>query len=98
MPVKVVVLSVVVLVAGGASAGTAGSAACHSAAPVRGSTAYFGGDFRTTVGGDNLLAIDLRTGKLRSWFPRLANEVSVSVLAPSGGTLFVGGAFCASLG
>jgi outer membrane protein assembly factor BamB len=69
-----------------------------SAIAVRGTTAYFGGDFRTTVGGDNLLAIDLRTGKLRSWFPRLANEVSVGVLAPSGGKLFVGGQFCSSLG
>ena len=69
-----------------------------SAIAVRGRTAYFGGDFRTTVGGDNLLAIDLRTAKLRDWFPRLANEVSVNVLAPSGGTLFVGGAFCSSLG
>jgi outer membrane protein assembly factor BamB len=69
-----------------------------SAIAVRGTTAYFGGDFRTTVGGDNLLAIDLRSGKLRHWFPRLANEVSVSVLAPSGGKLFVGGAFCSSLG
>jgi outer membrane protein assembly factor BamB len=69
-----------------------------SAIAVRGTTAYFGGDFRTTVGGDNLLAIDLRSGKPRHWFPRLANEVSVSVLAPSGGKLFVGGAFCSSLG
>jgi outer membrane protein assembly factor BamB len=69
-----------------------------SAITVRGTIAYFGGDFRTTVGGDNLLAIDLRTGKLRTWFPRLANEVSVSVLALSGDKLFVGGAFCSSLG
>jgi outer membrane protein assembly factor BamB len=69
-----------------------------SAIAVRGTTAYFGGDFRTTVGGDNLLAIDLRTGKLRNWFPRLANEVSVGVLAPSGEKLFVGGGFCSSLG
>ena len=69
-----------------------------SAIAVRGTTAYFGGDFRTTVGDDNLLAIDLRNGKLRSWFPRLANEVSVSVLAPSGDKLLVGGQFCASLG
>lgn len=69
-----------------------------SAIAVRGTTAYFGGDFRTTVGGDNLLAIDLRSGKLRNWFPRLANEVSVAVLAPSGGKLFAGGAFCSSLG
>jgi hypothetical protein len=69
-----------------------------AAIAVRGTTAYFGGDFRTTVGGDNLLAIDLRTGNLRSWFPRLANEVSVGVLAPSGEKLFVGGQFCASLG
>ena len=69
-----------------------------SAIAVRGTTAYLGGDFRTTIGGDNLLAVDLRSGKLRNWFPRLANEVSVSVLAPSGGKLFVGGAFCTSLG
>jgi outer membrane protein assembly factor BamB len=68
-----------------------------AAIALRGTTAYFGGDFRTTVGGDNLLAIDLRTGKLRNWFPRLANEVSVGVLAPSGDKLFVGGQFCASL-
>jgi hypothetical protein len=40
-----------------------------SAIAVRGTTAYVGGDFRTTVGGDNLLAIDLRSGKLRNWFP-----------------------------
>jgi PQQ-like domain len=69
-----------------------------SAIAVRGTHAYFGGDFRTTVGGDNLLAIDLRTDKLRNWFPRLANEVSVGVLAPSGEKLFVGGELCSSLG
>lgn len=69
-----------------------------SAIAVRGTTAYIGGDFRTTIGGDNLLAVDLGTGKMRRWFPRLANEVSVGGLAPSGEKLFVGGSFCSSLG
>ena len=69
-----------------------------SAIAVQGTTAYIGGDFRTTNGRDNLLAIDLRTGKLRKWFPRLANEVAVGSLAPSGEKLLVGGQFCASLG
>jgi outer membrane protein assembly factor BamB len=64
---------------------------------LRGSTAYFGGTIRNSVGGHNLLAMDLRTGKLEPWFPQLAPFVSVGTIALSGDRAFVGGEFCAHL-
>lgn len=65
---------------------------------VKGHTAYLGGDVRTTIGGHNLLALDLRTGRLRNWFPKLAKYVSAGVSAFSGDRAFVGGQFCSTLG
>jgi outer membrane protein assembly factor BamB len=65
---------------------------------LNGSTAYLGGDLRSSIGGHNLLALDLRTGKLRHWFPSIARYVTVSRIAVSGGRVFVGGSFCSSIG
>ena len=64
---------------------------------VHGSIAYVGGNFRTTIGGQNLLAVNLRTGELRRWFPNLAHEVGVATIAISGEEAFVGGQFCPHL-
>jgi outer membrane protein assembly factor BamB len=65
---------------------------------VAGSTAYFGGSIRSSIGGDNLRAVDARTGKTRPWHPKLARYVSVGRIAPSGAKVFVGGSFCSSMG
>jgi hypothetical protein len=65
---------------------------------VHGTTAYLGGDLRTPIGGHNLLAIDLRSGKLTRWAPNLARHVSVGSIAISGDRAFVSGQFCSTLG
>lgn len=65
---------------------------------VAGSTAYFGGSIRSSIGGNNLHAIDVRTGKTRPWRPKLARYVSVGRIAPSGAKVYVGGSFCSSIG
>jgi outer membrane protein assembly factor BamB len=64
---------------------------------VHGSTAYLGGNLRTSIGLHELLAIDLRDGHLKRWFPNLARYVSVGVIALSDGKAFVGGQFCSRL-
>jgi outer membrane protein assembly factor BamB len=69
-----------------------------SAITVHGTTAYLGGDLRTSIGGHNLLAIDLRSGKLKRWTPNLARYVSVGSIAISGDRAFVSGQFCSTLG
>lgn len=65
---------------------------------VRGWTAYSGGSIRNDIGLHNLLAVDVRTGDNRSWFPNIAREVSVAKIALSGDKAFVGGQFCSTLG
>jgi outer membrane protein assembly factor BamB len=69
-----------------------------SAITVHGATAYLGGDLRTSIGGHNLLAIDLRSGKLNPWSPNLARYVTVGGIAITGTKAFVGGSFCSSIG
>ena len=45
----------------------------------------------------NLEAVDLRTGKVRNWFPKVAPRVwSASVEGVVRGEVFVGGQFCSS--
>jgi outer membrane protein assembly factor BamB len=65
---------------------------------VAGSTAYLGGNLRSSISNDNLRAVDARSGKSRRWYPKLARYVSVGRIAPSGSKVFVGGQFCSSLG
>jgi outer membrane protein assembly factor BamB len=65
---------------------------------VAGSIAYLGGDLRSSIGGGNLLAIDVRTGKDLPWDPKLARYVSVGRIARSGSKVYVGGSFCSSIG
>lgn len=69
-----------------------------NAIEVRGQTAYLGGTIRDSIPLYNLLAINLRTGERRVWFPRVAGSVQVERIAVSGEKLFVGGEFCSSLG
>ncbi len=61
-----------------------------------GSIAYIGGDGRnrfTRVSGrsrNNLAAIDLRTGRLTGWVPKLgARYVAINAIVPSGQTVLV---------
>jgi hypothetical protein len=62
---------------------------------VHGSTAFLGGDSRTTFGGTfNLIAIDLHTGRFKRWFPKIAEFENVAKIAISGDRAFVGGQFC----
>jgi hypothetical protein len=67
---------------------------------VSGSTAYIGGNLRSSLDdtGDNLAAIDLRTGAQTRWAPHLGRYVSVGTLAASAGNVLVGGDFCNSIG
>jgi outer membrane protein assembly factor BamB len=69
-------------------------------AAVSGSTAYIGGNLRSTVRSQrtNLAAFDPKTGRLRPWEPSLERFVSISRLALSGGRVLVGGEFCNSIG
>jgi hypothetical protein len=69
-----------------------------NAIEVRGQTAYLGGTIRDSIPLYNLLAINLRTGERRVWFPRVAGSVQVERIAVSGEKLFVGGEFCSSFG
>jgi hypothetical protein len=96
-----------VLIGGGDSSGIfdakTGKLRHHSsfigaAIAIRGWTAYTGGNFRDDIGLHNLLAVDVRTGDNRKWFPNIAHEVGVAKIALSGGKAFVGGQFCATLG
>jgi outer membrane protein assembly factor BamB len=75
------------------------AALAHAGAiTVHGSTAYLGGNMRTSIGAHELLATDLRTGKPKPWFPNIARYVSVGTIALSAGKAFVGGQFCSTLG
>lgn len=65
---------------------------------VRGSTAYVGGNLRSGVGPHNLMAVNVRTGVDRLWFPNVARYVGVAKIALSGDKAFVGGQFCSSIG
>jgi len=65
---------------------------------VRGSIAYLGGNVQTPIGGHNLLAVNLRSGMMQPWRPRLARYVSVGPIALSGDRALVGGQFCSTLG
>jgi hypothetical protein len=65
---------------------------------VRGSTAYVGGNLRSGVGPHNLMAVNVRTGVDRLWFPNVARYVGVATIALSGDKAFVGGQFCSSIG
>lgn len=62
---------------------------------VHGSTLFVGGAFVQlgTVGRRNLAALNVTTGALEPWDPRLSDSTSVSALKLSGSTLYVGGAF-----
>jgi outer membrane protein assembly factor BamB len=64
---------------------------------VRGWTAYVGGNLRNNIGLHNLLAVGVRSGDLRRWFPNVARQVAVAKIALSGDKAFVGGLFCARL-
>jgi outer membrane protein assembly factor BamB len=65
---------------------------------VHGSTAYLGGNIRSSISAHNLLAVDLRSHRLTRWRPNLAPYVIVQRLAVSGAKVFVGGSFCSSIG
>ena len=65
---------------------------------VRGQTAYLGGTIRDQIPLHNLLAIDVRTGKRRTWFPNVAKFMNVRRIAASGDRVFVGGELCSSIG
>ena len=69
-----------------------------SAIDVHGQTAYLGGTIRDRIPLHNLLAIDLRTGQRRTWFPKAATYMNVRRIAASGGRVFVGGELCSSIG
>jgi outer membrane protein assembly factor BamB len=60
-----------------------------------GSTAYLGTGPEGDFGNENfLIAIDLRTGKFKPWFPRTGYYVTAASMAVSGDRVFVAGAFC----
>jgi hypothetical protein len=65
---------------------------------IHGSTAYLGGNIRSSISTYNLLADDLRTHRRTKWEPRLARYVIVGRIAVSGARVFVGGSFCRSIG
>jgi outer membrane protein assembly factor BamB len=65
---------------------------------VRGQTAYLGGTIRDQIPLHNLLAIDVRTGERRTWFPNVAKYMNVRRIAVSGDRVFVGGELCSSIG
>jgi outer membrane protein assembly factor BamB len=67
-------------------------------AAVAGRRLFLGGDLRSSVGPDNLVAFDLRARRRTRWAPHLAKFVSVAALAPSGGNVLVLGSFSASIG
>jgi PQQ-like domain len=69
-----------------------------SAIDVRGETAYLGGTIRDHIPLYNLLAIDVRTGERRTWFPKVANYMNVRRVSASGDRVFVGGELCSSIG
>lgn len=74
------------------------SVSSSTAITVSGSTAYLGGNLRSSIPIHNLRAIDARTGKPRQWYPKLARFVIVQRIAPSDSKVFVGGSFCSSIG
>jgi outer membrane protein assembly factor BamB len=60
-----------------------------------GPTAYLGAGPEGDFGGHNfLIAIDLRTGKFKPWFPKAGYYGSVSSIAVSGDRVLVAGSFC----
>jgi hypothetical protein len=60
-----------------------------------GSTAYLGSGPEGGFGGRfHLIAIDLRTGAYRPWFPTITPLESTSSIAVSGDRVFVGGSYC----
>ena len=60
-----------------------------------GSTAYLGTGAEADFGGHRyLIAIDLRTGKFKPWFPKAGYYVSTSSIAVSGDRVLVAGSFC----
>jgi hypothetical protein len=64
---------------------------------VHGSTVYLGGGGKATIEPYNLAAVDLRTGALKTWFPKIAPVVwSAAVMGVVRGKVFVGGQFCSS--
>jgi hypothetical protein len=69
-----------------------------SAIFIHGATAYLGGDDKYPIAQYNLEAMDLRSGKLKNWFPKVARYVSGAVEGVVRGKVFVGGEFCSTLG
>jgi outer membrane protein assembly factor BamB len=67
---------------------------------VAGSTAYIGGGLRSSLPkpSNNLAAINVTTGSLTAWRPKLERFVSVGELAVSGGKVLVSGGFCNTVG
>jgi hypothetical protein len=79
------------------SARLPGSKAAQQASAflVHGSTVYLGGGGKETIEPYNLEALDLRTGALKTWFPKLAPVVwSAAVMGVVRGKVFVAGQFC----
>jgi len=67
---------------------------------VTGSTAYIGGGLRSSLPkpSNNVAAINLTTGSLTAWRPKLEHFVSVGKLEVSGGKVLVSGDFCNTVG
>jgi hypothetical protein len=64
----------------------------YEALAVAGSTLYVGGDFDRLDGRrrSNLAAVDIRTGRMTNWAPKVAEPGGVGALAVGGGKLAVG--------
>jgi trimeric autotransporter adhesin len=68
-----------------------------------GGTAYFGGSLRNELSahgkiGNNLAAVDLATGRVKTWAPNLDTYVDVASIAASPTRVLVAGGFSKSLG
>jgi outer membrane protein assembly factor BamB len=74
-----------------------GLVAGAAAIATRGPIAYVGGNFRSSVGGHNLAAVNLETDGLRPWFPNPARFSGLATIALSGDKAFLGGQFCSAL-
>jgi outer membrane protein assembly factor BamB len=60
-----------------------------------GSTAYLGAGAEGDFGGQHyLIAIDLRTGRFKPWFPKSGYYAGATEIAVSGDRVFVAGSFC----
>ena len=66
-----------------------------SAVAFAGSTAYLGAGVEADFGGRHfLIAIDLRTGRFKPWFPKSGYYSSATEIAVSGDRVLVAGSFC----